>query len=56
MMADPLGSASSRIACCGGGKRQLSVDQEVSGSHGRAFIIRHKKSPEASPGGEIVMT
>jgi len=28
MMADPLGS--SHIACCGGGKRQLSVDLSIS--------------------------
>jgi len=27
-----------------------------SGSHGRSFRIRHKKSPGAPPGGEITMT
>jgi len=28
----------------------------LSESHGRSFRIRHKKSPEAPPGGEITMT
>jgi len=27
-----------------------------SGSHGRYLRIRHKKSPEAPPGGEIIKT
>jgi len=35
---------------------KLSLYGTLSGSHGRSFRIRHEKSPEAPPGGEITMT